>query len=444
MPLVETVTRPELRTPQEAAEAANLLRRLSRSTGKVRTGIGAGRQDVNVSVQGGTRIEIKGVYRIPLIPLLVYNEALRQYSLLKIRAELHRRGITEKTFESRSAEVTRLLGRTVWDPIRQALDRGEEVHCVNLKGYVGILSQPTQTGKVFSREISDRVRVIACLTRLPNILTSESTEETIDSFAGRRIRKAVHADSRDGLVLVWGNPADVRTAVQEIIMRAKEAIVGIPGETRQALADGTNGFERILPGPNRMYPDTDLPPLEITDERIARVRSLVPRPLWEREEKIHAMGLPDHLVLPIAASPKAGFFESLAAETGIPPMRIARLLFEKTKDWKRSGLPVGRLTDGVWRRFFTEASKNPLLLENAAFELEAFLKSEMEVWESFVPARLDEKEAARVVARIIEEKPASPDPEARVRFFMGRAMETLRGKIAGETVCRMVKERLED
>ena len=56
------------------------------------------REDVNVSVTGGTRIEIKGVPRIPRIPLLTYNEAMRQWNLLRLRDELHRRGITPETF----------------------------------------------------------------------------------------------------------------------------------------------------------------------------------------------------------------------------------------------------------------------------------------------------------------------------------------------------------
>ncbi|MCK4755080.1 MAG: Glu-tRNA(Gln) amidotransferase subunit GatE, partial [Calditrichia bacterium] len=181
MPLIEMVTKPEMKTPQEVADVANLLRWLVRSTGKVRTGIGAARQDVNVSIKGGTRIEIKGVPRIPLIPLLIYNEARRQYALIKIREELLRRGITNKSFQTSSVEVTQLLVNTTWDPIRRALKRGEEIHCVKLEEYAGILRFPTQRGKVFSREISDRVRVVACLTRLPNILTSDNTEETIDS-----------------------------------------------------------------------------------------------------------------------------------------------------------------------------------------------------------------------------------------------------------------------
>ena len=61
MPLIETVTYPELYTPDELKEAGEYIRFLNRSTGKVRTGIGAGREDVNVSCKGGTRVEVKGM-----------------------------------------------------------------------------------------------------------------------------------------------------------------------------------------------------------------------------------------------------------------------------------------------------------------------------------------------------------------------------------------------
>ncbi len=93
IPLIETVTYPEMRTPQEVADVANILRHLVRSTGKVRTGIGAARQDVNVSVDRGQRVEIKGVPRIKDIPMLVHNEAFRQVTLIEIMDELASRGI---------------------------------------------------------------------------------------------------------------------------------------------------------------------------------------------------------------------------------------------------------------------------------------------------------------------------------------------------------------
>ena len=52
MPLIETVTGPDLRTPDEVEEAILLIGRVCRSTGHVRVGLGASRQDVNVSRAG--------------------------------------------------------------------------------------------------------------------------------------------------------------------------------------------------------------------------------------------------------------------------------------------------------------------------------------------------------------------------------------------------------
>ena len=71
------------------------------------------------------------------------------------------------------------------------------------------------------------------------------------------------------VIVVWGRQQDVETAVREVAIRAREATAGRPQETRQALDDGTNGFERILPGADRMYPDTDLPPIPLEDDRVA-------------------------------------------------------------------------------------------------------------------------------------------------------------------------------
>ena len=268
MPLIETVTAPEMLTPQEVADVAQICRRLVRSTGRVRTGIGAAREDVNVSVRGGTRVEIKGVPRIPRIPLLTYHEAMRQWNLLRLRDELHRRGITPETFRSETEDVTRILLRANYQPLRTALDSGLAAHAVVLRGYRGLLNWQTQTNTFFSREISDRVRVIACLTTLPNIAHSDSPSESLSSPEWESVRKAVKATRDDTVVVVWGSRDDAKTGTQEIAIRAREAATGIPSETRQALPDGTNGFERILPGPDRMYPDTDLPPKQVTEDRL--------------------------------------------------------------------------------------------------------------------------------------------------------------------------------
>src|ERR1035437_5982787 len=91
MPLIETVTHPEFKNPDEVKEGADYIRFLNRSTGKVRTGIGSTRADVNVSCKGGTRVEIKGVAHTGWMPELTHNEVFRQWALLSIRDLLKER-----------------------------------------------------------------------------------------------------------------------------------------------------------------------------------------------------------------------------------------------------------------------------------------------------------------------------------------------------------------
>jgi len=436
MPLIEPVTEPVLYTPQEVADVANIIRWLVRSTGKVRTGIGSARQDVNVSIRGGTRVEIKGVPRIPLIPALIYNEAMRQHALLQIRTELAQRGITEQTFRTTSQDVTGMVTKTSWAPLQWAIAHQERVHCVNLKGFSGILSHPTQTGKVFSKEISDRVRVIACLTRLPNILTSESTEETISSFIWGKIRKALQANSQDALILVWGNPTDIQTAVKEIIIRAREATLGVPSETRQALADGTNGFERILPGPERMYPDTDLPPLEITPERLNKIRQTLPTPTWERERKYRDWGVPAHLITPMAVSPLSSLFEEMVETYALPISWYWRYLFEKRRAWQRQELPVEKIQSDDWRTFFRLASAQPALLEDGDTILIEYMQNELpieKICRTYTPPSHPEK-LIREKIHLLADCTDIDDIQKKRRFWMGKLMQEYRGEISAATV----------
>lgn len=443
MPLIEVVTKPEMKTPEEVAEVANRLRWLVRSTGKVRTGIGAARQDVNVSINGGTRIEIKGVSRIPLIPLLIYNEARRQYALIKIKEELYRRGITQDTFRSKCVEVTHLLTNTSWDPIRLALQRKEEIQCVNLKGFAGLLRFRTQSGKVFSREIADRVRVVACLTRLPNILTSDNTEETIDSASWQKIKKLTGAKSDDAVILVWGPHEDVETAVKEIIIRAGEATQGVPSETRQALDDGTNGFERILPGADRMYPDTDLPPIEIPDDRVKKLKKNVPESLWEREKKYSKLGIADHLIILITSSPRAMLFDSIVAQFKIEPKWVARYLFEATKAWQRAGHSISSISDTEWKTFFALVEKKAPLIEKGFDLFENYLQNEKtnldKEFHKFSKNNYKAEDVETDLKELIKnDVPVFSSDEKKHKYLMGKIMKKYRGYIKGREISNII------
>jgi len=337
MPLTEIVTEPELMTPRELRAAATLVTEVARSTGKVFRGPGAGRQDVNVSVAGGRRVEIKGVHYHRGLPLLVHTEAFRQLNLLRVKAELERRGVGADALtlpsEGKPWEVSGLvvdarsiLRHSQYQPVRQAIDGGEMAVAVRLQGFAGLLAHPTQLGVTFAREIADRVRVIACPVGQPFMTHSDLGVESLEGSRWGQLGKALGSELGDAIIVVWAPEGDAATAAREILIRAREALAGIPAETRQAFPDGTTGFERILPGADRMYPDTDTPPLPIPDATITEIRAQMGEAPWTREKRYRELGLPAGMARRLARAPWAALFDQVAPEPGEVARRLAGVL----------------------------------------------------------------------------------------------------------------------
>lgn len=447
-PLIESVTYPEMKTPQEVAEVCDILREVVRSTGRVRTGIGAGREDVNVSVEGGTRIEIKGVPSIKKIPILTYNEAMRQWRLLELREELHKRGITEETFEAEQYDVTKLFNKTHYEPIKNALKEGHFVKAVVLKGFAGLLSWKTQTDTVFSKEISDRVRVIACLTRLPNIIHSDARSENLVSHEWKKLISHVNSDYEDTIVLVWGDKQDSECGAGEIIIRAKEATQGVPSETRQALWDGTTGFERILPGPERMYPDTDLPPKEITEERLLRIKSRMPEPIWEREKWYNEIGVPKDLIRDLKISKFANLFKKAVIEYNLEPKLVAKILIKYPKSLQKEGKNTSKLSEGIFDEIFQKYKAKEIKKESIYYTMQNFLKSKSIEIEEFFIKPIDEFELIErfriAVAQFKRINIMNFNAQSVERLLMGIVMYDLRGKVDGDEVQKIIKKYVDE
>ena len=274
MPLIETVTYPELLNPDELREAGDAIRFLNRSTGRMRTGIGAGREDVNVSCTGGTRIEIKGVSHTKWIPELSHNECFRQWALLAIREKLNQR-IKKEDWKLTSMELSPKDFKFYYTPITDALSRGEKIYAVNLPQFAGLLSHFTQPGKPFYDEFAGRLKVIACIER-PNMATSEDLDDVVSDSVFSKVAKLLNAGENDAQIIFWGPQADIAMALDVIEERALMAFDGVPQETRKSLKDGTTIFERVLPGADRMYPDTDSAPIPLENSYIESLRKNVP------------------------------------------------------------------------------------------------------------------------------------------------------------------------
>ncbi len=295
MPLIETVTYPDLFTPYELAEASQVIRFINRSTGHVRVGSGAGREDVNVSCKGGTRVEVKGVSYIKKIPKISHIEAFRQYALLHLKNQLLNRNINTEEWSIASKEVDYRDFYLSEEIKNKAKKEKKKLIAVNLPNFRAILSHFTQPEKTFADEISGRLKVIACLES-PNMICSEEInfpyeeEKYFSDF--EKISASFDANIQDAQLLFWAEEQDIQTALEVIEERCKMAFEGVPPETRKFLMNATTIFERVLPGANRMYPDTDSAPIPLEDEFIENIKNNLPLDISERLNQLNSWNAP--------------------------------------------------------------------------------------------------------------------------------------------------------
>ena len=330
MPLIETVTYPDMKTPEEAAEAAHYIRFLNRSTGKVRTGIGSTREDVNVSITGGTRIEIKGVSHIKLIPELVHNEAFRQKSLLEIKEELSRRVGNKNGWRISHRVLNKDTINTDIDTVKNAINSKHTLCAVNLPFFKEILSFFTQPGRPFQEEISDRLKVISCIEK-PNMISSEALDEVGGDGLFNHIKRLLHSKEEDAQIIFWGPEEDIKTALETIEERCLMAFDGIPNETRKALENGTTMFERVLPGADRMYPDTDSAPISISQELIDEIKESLPVEVDKRMSQLRGWGVPDDAYTYILRNNLVPLIERIYDDLKIEPKYCGVLLGHRLK-----------------------------------------------------------------------------------------------------------------
>jgi glutamyl-tRNA(Gln) amidotransferase subunit E len=292
VPLIETVTYPDMANPYEVKEACDYIRFMNRSTGMVRTGPGAGREDVNVSCAGGTRVEIKGVSHTRWIPKLTHNEAFRQWALLQIRELLKSRVKDIAAWKVTAMEIDRAMLKFSNLPFDDDKEKVFKIMAIKLPAFSGILSYFTQPGKMFANEISDRLKVIACLER-PNMAHSEEFEPIISQDDFSVIQSHLKTQANDALIILWGPEADMKTAVETVEERCKMAFEGVPNETRKSFEDGTTIFERVLPGADRMYPDTDSKPIPLENDFIDSLYKQIPEEVMARYSKLVKWGVPE-------------------------------------------------------------------------------------------------------------------------------------------------------
>jgi glutamyl-tRNA(Gln) amidotransferase subunit E len=447
IPLIEVATAPVIYSPMEAQAVAFAIGRILRDTGKAMRGLGTIRQDLNVSLPNGALIEIKGVQELELISKVVEYEVRRQLGLIQVKEELQNKGVKVEALKEEFIDVSEIFTQTKCKVIRKALDKKQSVMAVKLAGFEGLLKHELMPDFRVGTELSDRAKFWG---RVGGVFhTDELPAYGVTAEEVEKLRKSVGASEGDTVVFVADTAENVVDALKAVVERAREALAGVPAETRTAKGDGTTRYMRPRPGAARMYPETDIPPTLITAELVEKIR----RDLPEAAEKkcarlLEQYGLNEKLAKQLIDSEYCVLFESIAKESGVSATTVAVFLTETLKSLRRDGVAVENVTDGQIMDVFRRVGSGEIVKEAVADVFVWLSKNEGKHLQDAVDAlglkMFSKAELAKLVDRVIAENKQSVDQLGQKAFgmLMGAVMKEVRGKADPSVVSALLRERL--
>lgn len=445
IPLVEITTDPSIHDPEEVKEFAYILGQILRST-NVKRGLGTIRQDLNISISEGSRIEIKGVQNLDLIPKMVELEVKRQLGLIKIKNKVLERDAkvldeifnVDEVFKNTSSKI---------------ISKAKSVKAIVLKGFNGLIGLEIQTNRRFGSELSDYAKKhgVSGIFHSDELPAYGITENEV-----LKLKKFLNIDDDDAIILVAADEDIAILALKEVIRRVKMAYDGVPEETRKALENGTSEYMRPLPTSNRMYLETDIPLFKINKEKITNIKNNLPELIDEKKRRlIREYKISDDLTNQLI---KRGFvdeFEDVLSELKVDPIVVGSFYAYTLQELKRDKIAIELLTindiksvfklledelinkDGVnyiIKEIITSNEKNKSLphdYKKIAKQLNLLLLSETDI------RNIINEIALKNESMIKERQMASIGP------LMGMAMKKLKGKADGKIVNKIVKEEIQ-
>ncbi len=348
IPLIEIDTDSYIESPEMARSIAIHIGTLLRITGNVQRGIGSIRQDVNVSIRDGARVEIKGLQELSMLHRFVENEVLRQVNLLSIRDELKRRGA--KVYKP--VDVTGALRDSSSKMVIHGLASPDGVaYGFRAKGFEGVFGREVNPDRRLGTEVSDYAKMAG----VNGIIHSD---EALDRYGLsdkdiKNVRKALGVVDGDAFVIVIGGESMVLNAIGMAAERARVAMMEVPKETRGVYDTKlcTTRFLRPLPTGSRMYPETDARPTVITEGMRKRAEADAPnleRSISELERVAGSREMAGRLLL----SYRFGLFSSLSKNKKIDSVFLANTILQRFPELEREGYDVDSISESRLERLF--------------------------------------------------------------------------------------------
>ena len=277
---------------------------------------------------------------------------------------------------------------------------------------------------------------------------SEAFEHHVSQELWKEIQSALNASDNDAQLIFWGPEEDISTALETIEERCKLAFEGVPRETRKTFPDGTTVFERVLPGPDRMYPDTDSAPIPLDKKYIDNKWQQIPEEIISRYQQLKKWGIPEDTYNYIFSKNLYPLIQKITNQLNYNPKFIGCFLghtlkfveghYPKSKhfDYNHifklfSYLQKQSLTPEIAKRMLPFVYKNPERSYNEILELIGYKKSAINDLTSQIPELRKQFEQLKVNH--------TKDKTTSINWIMGQ----LHPKALGNTPLKQVRDEVE-
>ena len=439
VPLVEIATEPFEVEPQNIKKIALALGRILRSTKKVKRGLGSIRQDVNVSIkEGGVVIEVKGVQQLDQLEKVVEYEAKRQQGLLEISKELQKREWIHDKEKDRK-DISQLFSKCKSKIIQNAIKKQQKIFAISFNNLGGMFGYTPYEGIRLGKEIAELVRFFGIggvfhSDELPNYGVEEIDVKNLKEF--------LKINDNDGFLILAATEEKIHIVIDQIISRI-EFIKnsGIPIDTRLATMNGETKFLRPRPGAARMYPETDVPPIIISNEELENARKNIPKS-WDESliELQKKYGLNPQLSEQIFDSRYIELFEKIIDKIKINPTFVASVLCSTITNLERNGLDSKLLKNEDIEKSFELLDEGKITKESIEIIFESIMSGKSQSIEDAMKnasiETVNESDVEEIIKNIVENnhKIIKNQKERAIGPLMGIAMKELRGKASGEMV----------
>ncbi len=429
IPLIEIGTDPDIKTPNQCKETSEKIGMILRSTGKVARGIGTIRQDINISVKGGKRIEIKGAQDLKMIPTWVEYEALRQLALIKLAKQVSH--LEPKDVEP--VDLSKVFKSTECKFISSALQKGDVVLGIPMPSFNRILGIETCPGKRIGSELSDYAKIKAGVggiihsdEKLEKYNFTESEISNICSELG-----CTNGNTKtDAFILVVAPFKKAIIALKAATNRASRLKEGVIMEVRKPNADGTSSFMRPIPGAARMYPETDIPTIRPNTKNIE-----LPELLEDKQTRyIKEFKISKDLARDITRGPFALFESATTQFKNIKPAFIGDTLIATPKTLRRKHkVDTNNIQDSDFNEIFKHLDDETLTKDSVEDILLELAKGNPVDYARYQP--MSDQDLESEIKRLLKESEG-----LEFKMIIGKVMGTLKGKAEGKKIIGMLNK----